>query len=61
MVPRKYEHAVNRGVGRLMSEKHLPPFGAHVGPQKAGGEGSLYETREGVGERIGRIGSIGKV
>lgn len=61
MVPRKYEHAVNRGVGRLMSEKHLPLFGARVGPQKAGGEGRVYETGEGVGERTGRIGSKGKV
>lgn len=50
MVPRKYEHAVNRGVGRLMSEKHLPLFGARVGPQKAGGKG-VYMKPEKVYRR----------
>lgn len=37
------------GVESIMSEKHLPLFLAHVGPQKAAGKG---ESR-GVGEQTG--------
>lgn len=46
MVPAEYEQSVLRGVGRLMSGKHLPPIGVHVGPKQAVGKGVFVQPEK---------------